>query len=97
MQSITSPSSRTIVRGEEPHPSRGATVTANSVLGDSRLNRGSTTEHYGSRPVKVEKQSEDYDYGPRNHQHAGVRWSVYIAVGAASGSGARVRQALHLK
>ena len=68
-----------------------------SVLGDTRSNRGRTTEHSGSRPVKVEKLSEDYDYGPRNHQLAGVRWSVYLIVGAASGSGARVRQTLNLK
>ena len=68
-----------------------------SILGDTRLNRGDTTEHSGSRPVKVEKLSEDYDYGPRNHQLADVWRSFYFIVGAASGSGARVRQAFHLK
>ena len=31
VQSITSPSSRTLVRGEEPHPSRGAAVKCSTL------------------------------------------------------------------
>ena len=32
-----------------------------------------------------------------SHQHAGVQSGVNLDVGAASGSGAEVRQAIHLK